>query len=100
MDRRHSIALAVATSCGATLLIGGIAWAAIPGDGGGISACYGKVTGIVRVIDTAKGEKCVTALEVPFSWNQKGQKGDSGAPGAPGAPGTPGTPGAPGMNGH
>jgi hypothetical protein len=61
--------------------VGGITWAAIPGDGGVINACYGKVGGVVRVIDLAKREKCVTGLELPLSWNQQGQKGDPGTPG-------------------
>jgi hypothetical protein len=61
--------------------VGGLTWAAIPGDGGVINACYGKVGGVVRVIDTAKREKCVTGLELPLSWNQQGQKGDPGTPG-------------------
>ncbi len=34
MNRRHSIVLAAAASCAATLLVGGITGAAIPGDGG------------------------------------------------------------------
>ena len=90
MNRRHSIVLAAAASCAATLLVGGITWAAIPGDGGVINACYGKIGGVVRVIDTAKREKCSTALEVPLSWNQEGQKGDPGTPGAPGTNGVDG----------
>ena len=98
MNRRHSIALAAASSCGATLLIGGIAWATIPGDGGVINACYGKVGGVVRVIDVAKGEKCLTALETPLSWNQKGQKGEPGLPGATGLPGMNGSDGRDGVS--
>ena len=84
MRRGHSTVLAAAAACGATLLIGGIAWAAIPGDGGIINACYGKVGGVVRVIDTAKREKCITGVETPISWNQQGAPGTPGAPGAPG----------------
>jgi hypothetical protein len=98
MNRRHSIVLAAASGGVATLLVGGIAWAAIPGDGGVINACYGKVGGVVRVIDVAKGEKCVTTLEVPLSWNQKGQKGDPGLPGAAGAPGMNGSNGNDGVS--
>ena len=85
MNRRQASLLAAVSSCAATLLVGGITWAAIPGDGGVINACYGKVGGVVRVIDTAKREKCVTGLEVPFSWNQQGPKGDPGTPGGDGA---------------
>src|SRR5262245_40598420 len=80
MNRRQAIVLAAATSCAATLLVGGITWAAIPGDGGVISACYGKVGGVVRVIDLAKREKCLPGVELPLSWNQQGPKGDPGTP--------------------
>jgi len=90
MNRRQATLFAAVSSCAATLLVGGIAWAAIPGDGGVISACYGKVGGVVRVIDTAKREKCIAGLEVPLSWNQQGQKGDPGTPGADGDDGADG----------
>ena len=88
----------------------GVGYAAIP-NGNTIDGCYGKVGGILRVIDTSKNQKCSNLLEVPISWNQtgaqgaKGDKGDpgingtDGAPGAPGAPGVPGAPGAPGPAG-
>jgi uncharacterized protein (DUF2345 family) len=92
MRRGHSTVLAAAAACGVTLLIGGIAVAAIPGDGGVINGCYGKVGGVVRVIDPAKHEKCIAGVEIPISWNQQGVQG------APGTPGTPGTPGAPGVS--
>lgn len=52
-------------------------------DGGVIQGCYTKIGGILRVIDSAKGERCL-GIEVPISWNQKGLKGDPGANGAPG----------------
>jgi hypothetical protein len=73
----------------ATVLAGGIAWAAIPGDGGVIQGCYLKIGGILRVVDTAKGQRC-TALEVPLSWNQTGQPGPQGLPGAAGQQGPQG----------
>ena len=50
-------------------LAGGVAYATIPGDGGVIQGCYTKVGGIVRVIDTGKGQRCLD-IEVPISWNQ------------------------------
>jgi hypothetical protein len=100
------VALAVATS--------GFAYASIPESPGGvIHGCYGKLGGILRLIDAAKNQKCSNLLEVPISWTQtgaqgasgdKGDKGDpgtngtNGAPGAPGAPGPPGAPGAPGVS--
>ena len=70
----------------ASALAGGVAWATIPGDGGVIQGCYTKVGGILRVIDTAKGERCF-GIELPITWNQKGPKGDPGATGAGGAAG-------------
>jgi hypothetical protein len=87
MDGRHSIGLAVAASTATALLVGGIAWAAIPDDSGAIHACVGRYGGIVRVIDTAKNERCVNALEVPLTWSQRGPQGVPGAPGPTGAPG-------------
>lgn len=83
MKRGQAIGLAVVASCATGLLAGGITWAAIPDGGGAINACYGKIAGIVRVIDTAKQERC-TVLENAISWNQKGIKGDPGTQGAPG----------------
>lgn len=103
--------LVVVTGAAALALAGGVAWATIPGDGGVIQGCYTKIGGILRVIDTAKGQSCHSALEVPISWNQKGVKGDAGAPGSPGpqgdkgdrgekgADGTPGEQGQPGEQG-
>jgi len=70
-------------------LAGGVAWATIPDTGSGINACYQKVHGTLRVINTAAGESCSSA-EVAINWNQKGPKGDPGAPGAPGDPGAKG----------
>src|SRR3954447_18956036 len=90
MNRRQATLLAAASTCAATLLVGGIAWAAIPGDGGVISACYGKIGGVVRLIDVAKREKCVTGVESPLSWNQQGPKGDPGTPGKDGVRGADG----------
>ena len=83
----------------ATVIVVGVAYAGIPGSDGTINGCYLKVTGGLRVIDPAKNEKCLPALETALSWNSKGVKGDPGAPGAAGAPGTPGAPGAPGAQG-
>lgn len=79
----------------------GIAYAAIP-DGNTINGCYGKFGGVLRVIDTAKNQKCSNALEVPISWSQTGPqgiKGDKGEPGTPGAKGDKGDPGQPGSAG-
>ena len=88
--------LAAAAGALATALIAGIATAAIPGDGGVVNGCYLKVGGILRVIDTAKGQKCLPNAEVALNWNQQGQ---AGVPGLPGAQGQPGQNGEKGENG-
>jgi hypothetical protein len=59
----------------------GLAYAAIPGSDGVISACYEKRTGLLRVIDAEAGKQCLR-FESPISWNQEGPKGDPGEPGA------------------
>jgi hypothetical protein len=82
MSKSHLLA-AAAGAVVTSALAGGVAWATIPGDGGVIQGCYTKIGGILRVIDTAKAERCL-GIEVPISWNQKGLKGDPGASGAPG----------------
>lgn len=100
--RRRDLLAALAGAAAVLVLAGSVAWAAIPSDGGMIEGCYTKVGGVLRVIDTAKGQRCHASLEIPISWNQKGQKGDPGAAGAngsPGAPGEKGAPGEPGANG-
>lgn len=48
----------------------GVAWATIPSDGGTINACYGKLTGIVRIID-GDSTKC-QKWENPIAWSQNG----------------------------
>ena len=90
MNGRNSIITGAVVGSITVVLVGGIGWAAIPGDGGTINACYGKVGGIVRVIDTAKREKCVQGLELPLTWNQQGNQGVPGGPGADGADGADG----------
>ena len=82
----------------ATALAGGIAWASIPDANGVIQGCYTKVGGVLRVIDTTKGQKCTDA-EVAISWNQKGPKGDTGPAGPAGAAGPKGDTGATGPTG-
>jgi len=88
--RRRDVIAALLGGAIAIMLAGGVAWAAIPGDGGVIQGCYTKIGGILRVIDTAKGEHCL-GIELPISWNQKGPPGKDGADGAPGPQGPSGT---------
>lgn len=81
----------VAAVClaGAMVVLAGTAWAAIPGAGGTISACYTKIGGVLRVIDAEAGKAC-TALENPISWNQQGRQGEAGSQGPQGEPGPQG----------
>ena len=97
--RKRDLIAAVAGALAATLLAGGVAWAAIPSDGGVINGCYLKVGGVLRVIDTAKGQKCLPNAELALNWNQVGQPGAPGATGATGATGPQGPPGKDGLNG-
>jgi hypothetical protein len=91
MNRRQASLLAAVSGCAATLLVGGIAWAAIPGDGGVINACYKSQNGQLRLIDPAT-EHCLPS-ETSISWSQTGPQGLQGATGPPGAKGDPGPPG-------
>jgi Collagen triple helix repeat (20 copies) len=95
--------LGTAAGIAVVALVGaGAAFAAttIPGSDGTISACYNKLTGVVRVVaDTAS---CITstkypaATEVALSWSQTGPRGLAGPAGVPGAPGPVGAPGVKG----
>ncbi|HEY7398394.1 MAG TPA: hypothetical protein VH538_08835 [Gaiellaceae bacterium] len=81
----------------AIVVAGGLGLAAavkatIP-DAGVIHGCYLKVGGVLRVVDTGKGQKCIAAIENPISWNQQGQ------PGAPGPAGPQGPVGPQGLQG-
>jgi Collagen triple helix repeat (20 copies) len=96
--RKRDLIAATAGALAATALAGGVAWAAIPASDGTIQGCYGKVGGVLRVIDPSKGEKC-PSVEIPISWSQKGAKGDPGTAGTPGAPGAPGVKGDKGDQG-
>jgi hypothetical protein len=89
--RRPAARLAVIAGVTAAVCAGvGVATGAIPGGDGKISACYGKVGGVMRVIDVEKGEKCSTLLEKPLSWNIAGRQGPPGESGPQGDPGAPG----------
>jgi hypothetical protein len=95
--KKRDLLAALAGAAAVLALAGSVAWAAIPGPEGLIQGCYTKVGGIVRVIDTAKNERCL-GIEVPISWNQKGQQGPAGKDGANGQPGQPGTNGTNGVS--
>ncbi len=67
----------------AAVVTGAAAYAAIPGDDGTIAACYGKGSGIVRIIDAEAGQTC-RASENAVNWNQQGVQGPPGAQGPAG----------------
>jgi hypothetical protein len=96
MNRRRLLTLAVGVLV-AVAIVGGVAYATIPGTGNVYSACMLKGVGTIRLIDkslplTNLMSHC-TDKETEISWNQAGQ------PGPPGPQGLKGEPGAPGTNG-
>jgi hypothetical protein len=67
----------------ATVLAGGVAWAAIPGDGGVYSACMLRNVGTVRLIDKSLPagnlmSHCKPALESEVTWSRQGPPGSDG----------------------
>ena len=66
----------------------GVAYATIPDGDGAIHGCYGKNSGVLRVIDNA-GAQCLGA-ERALTWNEEGPQGPMGPSGADGAPGQAG----------
>jgi hypothetical protein len=56
----------------ATLIVGSVAWATIPGADGAIHAC--AKNGVPRIIDADAGESCKPSEE-SLDWNQAGQPG-------------------------
>lgn len=76
----------------------GIASAATPCSNKVIYACRSAKTGVVRVIDVAKNQKCAKG-EIAFSWNSSGPAGARGLQGLQGVPGPAGADGAMGPQG-
>lgn len=76
----------------------GVAFATIPGSTGVINGCYEKRTGILRVIDTEAGKRCLS-FETAISWNQGGAAGPQGPMGDQGPTGDKGPQGDPGEKG-
>jgi collagen triple helix repeat protein len=91
---RMLIALAVG---GAVFGVAAAVQADIP-DSGVIHACYQKVNGQLRVIDTDQGQTCRPS-ENALSWNQTGPTGATGARGATGPTGARGATGPTGPKG-
>lgn len=92
---RHRFASGLAVGgAAATLLVAGVATAAIPNSSTKVvTTCVNKSTGVVRVIDAQAGKRC-KARERTLTLNQKGAAGLNGATGAVGAPGATGATGA------
>jgi hypothetical protein len=62
------------------LLVGGIAWAAIPDSSGVIHGCYKLSNGSVIVIDSEAGQTCPSGYAA-LNWNQTGPVGPPGLSG-------------------
>ena len=92
------IKVAAGAVCGA-VLSAGVAYAAVPGAGADIKACYATTNGLLgiphskgdlRVVDTS--ESC-RSYEESISWSQHGVPGPAGPTGARGATGETGATG-------
>ncbi len=90
--RKRDLLSAAVGAVAASVLAGGIAWAAILGADGVINGCYQKNEGQLRVIDPAT--TACRSSEVPISWKAQGIEGVKGDPGVPGTNGVDGRDGA------
>jgi hypothetical protein len=102
MNRKRLLVVAVGVLVAAAI-VGGVAYATIPGPGNVYSACMLKGVGTVRLIDkslpsTNLMSHC-TDKEIEVSWNQAGQPGPAGPVGPVGPAGAKGDRGVPGTNG-
>jgi hypothetical protein len=79
---RHGGIRVLAVGVVVAAVAGGIAYAAIPGEDGVISACRHKISGALRVIDSSA--TCNASTELPLNWNQSGPAGSTGPTGPPG----------------
>ena len=82
--RGYRLLVLGASAVAALGLAGGIAYATIPDSGGVIHSCYIKGIGLLRVIDTDKGQRC-SAIETALDFNHTGPQGTTGEPGSAGA---------------
>jgi hypothetical protein len=84
-------------------LVGGVAWATIPGDNGLYTACKLNATGTIRLIDPSLPSTSLlghcTSYETKISWNQKGPAGAVGVAGPAGPAGAKGDAGPAGPQG-
>lgn len=80
------------------LVVGTVAYAAIPDGNGVIHGCYDGRTGVLRVVDTSTSQTCRTN-ETALDWNQTGPQGPAGPAGAAGPQGETGATGPAGPAG-
>lgn len=101
-----SIRKRIGTRFGMAMIVIGIVTAAalgvavvtsIPDSAGVIHACYGKITGNVRIVETAS--QCHSSLERPITWRQAGEPGPQGPAGPIGPEGPQGPQGPAGPPG-
>ena len=83
-------------ACGVLLIAAAITYASIPAPNGVINGCYGKGSGVLRVIDSGAG--CLPS-EIPLNFNQVGPQGPMGPRGVTGATGPSGPAGVAGPTG-
>ena len=81
MKRRLTLIIGIAFSI---LLVGGVAYASIPGPGGVINGCRKNTDGSMRVIDSAA--TCPSGWTA-LNWNQTGPQGSTGPTGPTGPAG-------------
>jgi hypothetical protein len=99
--RRAWLAIGAAACCAA--LASGVAYATIPGSGGGYTACVLKNVGTIRLIDPTLPPSQLmshcTSLEKQVGWSRQGQAGPTGPAGEVGATGAAGVQGVAGPAG-
>ena len=101
--RKQTLLAALAGALAASIIAGGIAYAAVPEAGNVYTACMLNNIGTIRLIDKSLSNglmsRCKPGYETEISWNRQGPQGNPGEPGAAGAPGTAGLPGEKGDKG-
>jgi len=73
--KKSNLVAAIAGVVVATVVVGGIAWAAIPDAGGVIHGCYKAINGQLRVVNSAVD---CDASEHSIDWSQQGPQGPAG----------------------
>ena len=102
LGRRVRLTIAAGACCAA--LASGVAYATIPGGGGGYTACVLKNVGTIRLIDPTLPPSQVmshcTSLENQIGWSRQGRAGPTGPAGEVGATGASGVQGVAGPAGN